>query len=622
MSMQSFAQCDYTVDYTENPNNPLELNLYILGGIQDSSDVVTWDLGDNTTANGWYVVHQFPQAGQYTVVATIESSTCGSIATTSYIFIDSVNTTCDVSFDYVYLGQNNVSFNGYGNGYTPNDTWEWSFGDSTFATGDNVTHQFPAEGDYFVTLTATNVECGEMSVTQQVYVYNDTVNDCSVDFYYFVQPDMSVDFYGLGNGYTPNDTWIWSFSDSITATGQNVVHQFASEGEYTITLTAENNQCGMLSTTQQIFVFTDTLNDCSAYFNFMLDSTDLNTVYFFNQSYSPDSIVNYTWDFGDGSTSFEYNPYHTYSQEGEYLVTLTLEGAYCFSTYQAWVWVGDNNNWYPDDCQALFYSDYSQNGYHVNFYDLSYSGNEPILDWVWNFGDSSFSALQNPSHTYTQSGEYVVSLTIITANCVNTFEQVIYVENNSYNGDCQAFFYPVFDNTLTVQFFDLSMPEPNTWAWNFGDGTTSNLQNPTYSYSDTGVFTVTLETIAGDSCMSAFAMDIYFFEVQNSQKDVTYSAEILRSYAVQVPATSINYVKQDIEINVYPNPVTDLLNVNFGSFTTEAIVRILNINGQLLYNEVIDNQLESVIDVSNLNSGIYLLQVIENNQIKSVKFIK
>lgn len=623
-SVQTYAQCDYMIEYAQNPNNPLEVDLFIMGGAQDSSEVAVWDLGDGNSATGMYVTHQYPNYGTFTVVATIQSNECGTITTTSEIVIDTVNNpTCDLMFDYYVEDDLVVTFNGFGFGYEQADAWEWNFGDSSTVTGQTVTYQFPAEGEYMVTMSATNATCGSMSITQPVFVYLDTMNNCFIDFYFEPMEDMNVFFFAYGDGFSEMDSIFWSFGDGSYGFGMEEVHQYNQAGLYTVSVTAYTNDCGTLSATYDIFI--DDFNPnfgCDAYFWYDMDPVDNYSVYFYPFMADTVSSATYFWDFGDGTTSNSVYPYHTFNSDGDYVVTLTIEGDSCTATYSEFVWVGDNSNWQPDECQALFFADYMFDSYEVNFFDLSWEAGSPILSWQWNFGDSTFSAEQNPTHIYNAPGEYFVTLTIITETCSSTFEEVVFVYDNTYGFDCQTFFFPVFDNSLTVEFFDLTMPEATSWTWDFGDGTTSYEPNPIYTYSDTGMYVVTLETMSADSCVSAFAMEIYLFEDPANGKDINYSGEIIRAYALTENTTAIENVNDNVNISVYPNPVTDILNVNFGYLTNNTTVRIIDISGQVLYSQTVTNQTESSINVDNFNNGIYLLQIIENNQVQSVKFIK
>jgi PKD repeat protein len=121
--------------------------------------------------------------------------------------------------------------------------------------------------------------------------------------------------------------------------------------------------------------------------------------------------VTYLWNFGDGSTSTERDPMHTYTTAGIYTVSLTTtnqNGTSDNETKQAYMHVGSAVAAAP---RAQFFArSFSGNlPRTANFYDQS-KGN--VTGWLWNFGDGQTSTEQNPVHTYTGGGPFTVSLTV------------------------------------------------------------------------------------------------------------------------------------------------------------------------------------------------------------------
>jgi PKD repeat protein len=131
--------------------------------------------------------------------------------------------------------------------------------------------------------------------------------------------------------------------------------------------------------------------------------------------------------------------------------------------------------------------------------------------WEWDFGDGSpHSTQQSPIHVYTEAGNFSVSLTVIDGSTPETITKADYIsvgmmadftaQNNVGPAD------------LTVQFTDISLGQPTSWDWDFGDGSPhSTEQNPTYQYTNPGTYTVTL--IASNVETSDTEIKSYFVTV-------------------------------------------------------------------------------------------------------------
>ncbi|UBM63513.1 PKD domain-containing protein [Candidatus Sulfidibacterium hydrothermale] len=124
----------------------------------------------------------------------------------------------------------------------------------------------------------------------------------------------------------------------------------------------------------------------------------------------------------------------------------------------------------------------------VTFTD--HSSNTPVF-WHWDFGDGYTSTLQNPTHTYVYAGTYRVTLTV-----TNSYGSGAIKTDSIVVGDIPIARFTASPTggtaPLTVTFTNHSLHTPTSWHWDFGDGDSSTLRNPTHTYTQVGVYTVTL----------------------------------------------------------------------------------------------------------------------------------
>lgn len=349
-------------------------------------------------------------------------------------------------------------------------------------------------------------------------VCTDTIgNNCQAMFFHYPITPLSIQFNdeSIGNP----DSWTWDFGDGNTTTEQHPVHVYSEYGEYQVSLTIENTGTQCNSTYQMLVYVIDSIypSDCQAMFDYFPIT---NTEFQFNDN-SLGNPNSWTWEFGDGMTSTEQNPVHNFSNYGEYIVTLTIynDSTQCNSTMEQMVVVMDSI--FPGACEAMFWAYPDSNNFSaINFQDISITLSGIIDSWHWDFGDGQTSTEQNPTHIYNDGGEYMVCLTITdsTSQCENIMCQPIWVGNGNPGCEAGFYYYPSGDSInpgngwsiQEMQFIDASAGMPDTWHWDFGDGITSEEQNPIHYFDNEGVYNVCL-TISSeiDSCFSTYCEMVY-----------------------------------------------------------------------------------------------------------------
>ena len=265
----------------------------------------------------------------------------------------------------------------------------------------------------------------------------------------------------------------------------------AQQVPYTVTLTATNAAgSNTLTRTGYIKVNTTTVAPVASFTGTPTSGVAPLLVTFTDTS--TNAPTSWAWNFGDGSTSSVKSPSHTYSTAGTYTVTLTATNAAGSNTLTRTGYVKVNTT--PVAPVASFTGTPTSGvaPLLVTFTDTS--TNSPT-SWAWNFGDGSTSSVKSPSHTYTQQVTYTVTLTATNAAGSNTLTRTGYVKVNttpvapvaSFTGTPTSGVAP-----LLVTFTDTSTNAPTSWVWNFGDGSSSTVQNPTHTYTTVGFYTVTL----------------------------------------------------------------------------------------------------------------------------------
>ena len=128
----------------------------------------------------------------------------------------------------------------------------------------------------------------------------------------------------------------------------------------------------------------------------------------------------------------------------------------------------------------------------VTFFDRS--GGTPPLQYLWDFGDGTNSTLKEPTHTFGPNGKYSVSLTVTNAYGKDTKTRTGYISVGDPPKVNFSFSPASGILPLTVTFLDLSSGSPQSWQWDFGDGSASSIQNPTHTYTKPGTYRVALSS--------------------------------------------------------------------------------------------------------------------------------
>lgn len=203
-----------------------------------------------------------------------------------------------------------------------------------------------------------------------------------------------------------------------------------------------------------------------------------------------ENLNNWKWSFGDGGNSSKQNPEYTFNEPGIYTVGLMAGN----SSVSDWEIKANLINVKPNNLPIAGFTASHFIGIapmKIQFTDMSKNG---VDSWLWRFGDGNTSSLQNPLHTYKESGFYTVTLTVSNAIGSDSIEKV-HLINVMDEGEPIAEFVgePAIAFSPSVcNFTNLSSGNIGAWRWDFGDGTRSSEKDPSYIYNKPGIYTVRL----------------------------------------------------------------------------------------------------------------------------------
>jgi PKD repeat protein len=554
-----------------------------------------WDFGDGNTSTQQNPTHSYAADGAYIACLTITTSDA-CVSTYCDTIIVNCAATCQAAFQYT-LGQCPDIYFFDGSTSSPGNIvqWDWDFGDGNTSTLQNPNHVYASNGSYITCLTITTGDSCVSTFCDTVVISCIVPPACQAGFIFNQCPDV---YFFDNSTSSPGSIvqWDWDFGDGNTSTLQNPQHTYGANGNYIACLTIITTDSCISTYCDTVIVNCISQSTCQAGFIF----NQCPDVYFFdNSTSSPGSIVQWDWDFGDGNTSTLQNPQHTYGANGNYLACLTITTTdSCVSTYCDTVIV---NCISQSTCQALF--QYTLGGCpSISFFDGSSASASTVSEWDWDFGDGNTSTLQNPTHTYGANGNYLVCLTITTTDsCVSTYCDTIPV-NCIGQSTCQADFVYNDGQCPMIAFADQSTASSSTvteWDWDFGDGNTSTLQNPQNTYVSDGTYIVCLSITTTDSCVSTFC-DTIVVNCINGIED-KYN---------------------NVAVNVYPNPATDVLNVEVAGIDEAVQVQLMDVTGKVIISEQwLSTGATQQLAVETVADGVYIIRLSNANYSVNKKLI-
>ncbi len=460
-----------------------------------------WNFGDGTTSNEVQPIHVYTKEGKFDIslIVTTQNGCTDTVEIKEGVQTAEKSKAKFTVDPPIACAKDPITFTDISTSVGKIDEWFWDFGDGTNSNQQSPVHEYQDTGWFSVTLIVNGKTCPDtVTVENAVYIKPPIpsftiINNCSDKF--------TKSFTDKSIGVL---TWRWTFGDGTTSTDKNPVHTYASTGNYTVRLDVANGSC--THTTSQIVRVID---EKAAY---TIDPPEVckgSPVNFKGKDFNTANISKIDWDFGDGRrASGVINVTNVYAKTGKYVTSFTITDLLgCPDTKTAEVTVyGPKANFFSSVEGACL------DNSNITFIDSSKTdGVNEIIKRIWNFGDNTVDSTSGPPyrHLYAKAGEYAVSLKVVDSyGCTDMISKPKVITIAQPKAD-----FISFDSSSCtskpVRFINRSVGYTLKSEWSFGDGGTSNLTDPTYSFKDTGLYSIRLVVTDKYGCKDSYEKKEY-----------------------------------------------------------------------------------------------------------------
>jgi gliding motility-associated-like protein len=380
----------------------------------------TWDFGDATASTAINPVKFYLADSDYTVrlVATDINGCTDTAKKVKYVKVRTVQPSFSVSDSISSCSPFEVVFT---NTSLYATSYQWDFGDGTGSPLVKPTHYYSDTGTYFAKLKVTGPGGCVDSAIKKIILY-DSAATLTYNPLAGCSP-LTVSFHISTPGPV---TYLWDFSDgtTIASTDSSIVYNYLLPGRFIPKVIMEDQTGCQIAVTGL-----DAIDVTKSYVKFAANDTvlcDSGTVHFTDSTTSNGIIVDYAWDFGDGSVSTQRNPSHLYNTLGLFTVRLivnTSNGCADTATKTNYIKVVptpsiDIAGNLPTCLQG-----------RLNFKGVILVPDTALLRWYWSFGNGSTSAAQNPQpQKYDTAGNHSLRLIVTNSSgCADTLNRTVVI---------------------------------------------------------------------------------------------------------------------------------------------------------------------------------------------------
>jgi len=489
---------------TALPASVMSLEDVVLSGAASKDDDGTvlwfhWDFGDGSEGFGESVTHAYTDDGDYTVTLTVTDDDGGDGSHTVQVSVANRKPISVAGDDLQTRTGIPVRLDGRGSYDMDGNIaiYHWDFGDGTTVDGPVVTHSFPTYGDFLVELTVTDDDGATATANLTVTVEN-VQPVARISGTTRVLSGEEVDLDGQSS-YDLDGTIVehrWDLGDgTVEKFGPIIGHEYARFGTYTVTLTVEDD--GGLTSTIEMMV--EVLNRrpsaAVSVSRNVLPTGDTVELDGKGSSDADGTVETYTWIFGDGAVAYGTSVNHVYTDNGIYMVVLTVtdnDGGTDSTSIFIQV---ENRPPLPaiatlEESLTLVSVEATAEG--------SIDPDGDISGFFWDFGDGAGDNGWNVTHVYANAGTYTIRLTVMDNDGrTATTNVIIEVINRPPEAEAEAPGSSMENSTVKFDASGSYDPDGilSTWEWDFGDDRTGDGREAYHRYADSGTYIWTLTVI-------------------------------------------------------------------------------------------------------------------------------
>ena len=470
-------------------------------------------------------------------------------------------------------------------------TYLWDFGDGTTSNLINPLHIFSNGGLHSIKLVVTAAHGTTDTITKSILLYNHPNANFTFKNTCLGQTTIFSDSSTISSGTISK--YSYDFGDgSATDTLASTKHTYTVEDVYSVTLSLVSDKGCTNSVVKNVTIHVAPVPSFGT--NVVCQGSP--TIFTNNTTDKSGTTPNYTWNFGDGSSSNLSAPTHSYNGGGPFTAWLYATNTFgCEDSIRGSVIVHAKPN-------TKFGVSNTCVEETTVFTDSSSISAGSITKYEWNFGDSTFTYQNSPSHRFLSAGTFNVSLSQISdQGCVSVLTKAVVIGSqpdasfNSFGTDSGMKFIPV-NSSYT------------SYLWNFGDSSTSTAIAPYHKYKRDSTYKVNLQVSNGSGPCNT------------------------NSYTLAVSSTGTgiqNALANAIHLQIYPNPFSDLVQISYSlDHASKVNMSIFEPRGGIIAGNLINtiqdagyHQLAINANEYHLNAGVYFIKIQVGNSVITERLI-